>query len=147
MQVKHWRFRGEFRRAKEILSSGRIGSVRQIHNRSLVSVESSVPGVSKKPFYLDPAGGGLFMGWSTHNFDLIRWLADCEPKQVFATVTSFSDHSIPELTTMLQELIDSIREDREPSVTGTGGRVAVEPCLAARESARTGHTIELPLSH
>ena len=116
MQVKHWRFRGEFRRAKEILSSGRIGSVRQIHNRSLMSIESSVPGVSKKLFYLDPAGGGLFMGWSTHKFDLIRWLADSEPKQVFATVTF-----IPELTTMFQELIDSICEDRETSVTGTGG--------------------------
>ena len=86
-----------------------------------MSIESSVPGVSKKPFYLDPAGGGLFMGWSTHKFDLIRWLADSEPKQVFATVTSFGDHSIPELTTILQELIDSICEDRETSVTGTGG--------------------------
>ena len=42
------------------------------------------------------------MGWSIHKFDLIRWLADSEPKQVFATVTF-----IPELTTMFQELIDS----------------------------------------
>ena len=169
------------------------------------------------------------MGWGTHNFDLVRWLADSEPKRIFATVTSFGDHSIPELTTMAQvdfsndalaqvwisaeltgpafaeslfhtqivcekgtldldgigrikvgedgrwtnvweqpkfdpqdpldprrleayasmveEFVASIREDREPSVTGADGRAAVELCLAARESARTGRAIELPLSH
>jgi len=228
MQVKHWRFRGVFRRAMEILRGGSLGSVRQIHNRSLVPVELSVAGAKKKPFYLDPAGGGLFMGWGAHNFDLIRWLAGSEPKRVFATVTSFGDHGIPDLTTMaqvvfankviaqvwistelpgppfadslfhtqivcetgtldlngvgrlqvgqaghwrtvweqpefdprdpldplrlegyaamIQEFIDAIREEREPSVTGADGRAAVELCIAARNSGRMGTVIELPLS-
>lgn len=228
MQVKHWRFREVHRRAKELLRGGSLGAVRQIHNRTLVPVESSVAGVRKKPFYLDPAGGGLFMGWCSHNFDLVRWLADSEPKRVFATVTSYGDHAIPELTTMaqivfangaaaqvwisaelpgpafaqslfhtqlicengvldldgvgriqvgqggewrniweqprfdpqdpldprrlegfaamVQEFIDSIRKDREASVTGADGRAAVELCLAARESAKQGCAVDLPLS-
>ena len=227
MQVKHWRFREVHRRAKELLREGSLGVVRQIHNRTLVPVESSLAGVRKKPFYLDPASGGLFMGWCSHNFDLVRWLADSEPKRVFATVTSYGDHSIPELTTMaqivfassataqvwisaelpgpafaqslfhtqlvcengvldldgvgriqvgqggewrsiweqpkfdpqnpldprrlegfaamVQEFIDAIREDREPSVTGADGRAAVELCLAARESAKRGSAVDLPL--
>ena len=102
MQVKHWRFRRVHRRAIEILRAGDLGAVRQIHNRTLVPVESSVAGVKKKPFYLDPAGGGLFMGWCTHNFDLVRWLVESEARQVYAMVTSFGDHAIPELTTMAQ---------------------------------------------
>ena len=46
---------------------------------------------------------------------------------------------------MVQEFIDAIREDREPSVTGEDGRAAVELCLAARESAKQGCAVDLPL--
>ncbi len=102
MQVKHCRFREVHRRAIELLREGNLGPVRQIHNRTMVPVQSSEAGVRKKPFYLDPSGGGLFMGCCTHNFDLVRWLAGSEPKRVFATVTSYGDHAIPELTSMAQ---------------------------------------------
>ncbi|HEY0307551.1 MAG TPA: Gfo/Idh/MocA family oxidoreductase [Acidobacteriaceae bacterium] len=42
-----------------------------------------------------------------------------------------------------QEFIDSILEDREPSVTGEDGRAAVEVALAAYQSAAEGRTIHL----
>ena len=227
MQVKHWRYRGVHRRAIQVLCEGKLGAVRQIQNRTLVPVESSLAGVDKKPFYLDPAGGGLFMGWCTHNFDLIRWLARSEARRIFAVVTSYGNHDIPELTTMAQivfannavaqlwmsaelpgpafadslfhthvvcengtldidglgriqvgrdgqwrniweqpafnpqdpldpmrlegfvamvdEFIGAIRENREPAVTGADGRAAVELCLAARESAKLGRAVDLPL--
>lgn len=228
MQVKHWRFRGVSVRAKKILGDGRLGRVRQVHNRTLVPVQMSISGVEKKPFYLDPKGGGLFMGWCSHNFDFVRWIAGAEAKRVFAAVVSHGDHSIPDLTTMaqiefaneaiaqvwvsaelegppfresqfrtqvvcehgmldldglgclrvgengewtevwrqpefdpqqdpldparlegfadmVQEFIDAVREDREPSVTGEDGRAAVELCLAARKSSSEGIAVELPL--
>ena len=43
-----------------------------------------------------------------------------------------------------QEFIDSILEDREPSVTAQDGRAAVEVAVAAYESAAQGRTIHLP---
>jgi predicted dehydrogenase len=42
-----------------------------------------------------------------------------------------------------QEFIDSILEDREPSVTAQDGRAAVEVAMAAYESASQGRTIHL----
>jgi len=42
-----------------------------------------------------------------------------------------------------QEFIDSILEDREPSVTGEDGRAAVEVATAAYQSAAEGRTIHL----
>ena len=227
MQVKHWRFRGVPHRAMELLQNGELGKVLQIHNRTLVPLELSRAGVKRKPFYLDPAGGGLFMGWCSHNFDFVRWLAGSEARCIFASVASHGNHSIPELSTqaqiefasgataqiwvsaelegppfaqsqfrsqvvcqrgtldldgvgqlrigrkgnwevvweqpafsiqdpldpvrlegfaaMVQEFVDAIREDREPSVTGSDGRAAVELCLAARKSAADQAAVEFPL--
>jgi predicted dehydrogenase len=42
-----------------------------------------------------------------------------------------------------QEFIDSIREDRSPSVAGEDGRAAVEVAIAAYKSAAEGRTIQL----
>jgi predicted dehydrogenase len=42
-----------------------------------------------------------------------------------------------------QEFIDSILEDRTPSVTGEDGRAAVEVAAAAYRSAAEGRTIQL----
>ncbi|HOJ59534.1 MAG TPA: Gfo/Idh/MocA family oxidoreductase [bacterium] len=43
----------------------------------------------------------------------------------------------------LQDFIDSIRQNREPSITGWDGRQAVPAALAAYESSRTGKEIQL----
>jgi predicted dehydrogenase len=42
-----------------------------------------------------------------------------------------------------QEFVNSILEEREPSVTGEDGRAAVAVAEAAYESARLGQTIHL----
>lgn len=42
------------------------------------------------------------MGWSVLRFDLIRWLAGSEAHSIFAHVTSYGGHSIPDLSVMAQ---------------------------------------------
>jgi UDP-N-acetyl-2-amino-2-deoxyglucuronate dehydrogenase len=46
---------------------------------------------------------------------------------------------------VIQEFIDSIREQRSPHVGGADGRAAVEICEACLISARTGEAVSLPL--
>ena len=44
---------------------------------------------------------------------------------------------------MMQEYIDAILEDCEPSVTGKDGRAAVELCLAGLQSVREESPVQL----
>jgi predicted dehydrogenase len=46
---------------------------------------------------------------------------------------------------VIQEFVDSIREQRPPSVGGAEGRAAVEICEACLISAKTGEAVSLPL--
>jgi predicted dehydrogenase len=46
---------------------------------------------------------------------------------------------------VIQEFVDSIREQRPPRVGGVEGRAAVEMCEACLISARTGEAVTLPL--
>ena len=46
---------------------------------------------------------------------------------------------------VIQEFVDSIREQRAPKVGGAEGRAAVELCEACLISARTGEAVTLPL--
>ena len=46
---------------------------------------------------------------------------------------------------VIQEFVDSIREQRPPRVGGAEGRAAVEICEACLISARTGAAVKLPL--
>jgi predicted dehydrogenase len=84
MVCHHWRFRGVHSRALELLRGGSLGAVRTISNHTLVSLESSLASIAARPFYLDPAGGGLLMGWAVHNFDWVRCLAAAEPETISA---------------------------------------------------------------
>lgn len=102
MMVQSQRFRGVNRRAKQLIDEGRIGTVQQLRLTAMQAVEWSVPVVRDRPWYVAPAGGGLFMGHGTHDFDMVRWLAGSEAKRVFAFVTSFGSHGIADLTTMAQ---------------------------------------------
>lgn len=227
MVVKHWRYREVHRKARAILDSGRLGRVLQLRNNSFVPLRVSVDGLKKKPFYLDPAGGGYFFGWNTHNFDLVRWLAGSDASSIFSRTGSWAEHQLENLSTMahvefdngviaqvwvnaelasavppqesmrtwvmcehgvldlagpsyldlgvdgkwervltqapfnprdpmdpnrldgyarmLQEFIDAVREDREPAITGRDGRAAVELCVAAKDSSKSGRAVDLPL--
>ena len=46
-------------------------------------------------------------------------------------------------TLHLKDFLNSIREDRDPDITGWDGRQAVAAALAAYESSRTGQEIVL----
>ena len=43
----------------------------------------------------------------------------------------------------IQDMVNAIREDREPLVNGAEGRKPLEIVLAVYESARTGETVKL----
>jgi predicted dehydrogenase len=47
---------------------------------------------------------------------------------------------------VVQEFVDSIREQRRPRVGGAEGRAAVEICEACLRSAQNGQLVRLPLS-
>lgn len=99
MVVQSQRFRGVHRRARDLIAAGRIGAVRHLRLWSLFPESWSVPVVQARPWYADPEAG-LFMSQCVHNFDLMRWLVDDEPRRVYAHVTSRGDHGIPNLSTV-----------------------------------------------
>ena len=101
------RFRGVHHRARKLIDEGRIGDVRQIRHWCLRQEQFSLDVLKDKPFYLDPAGGGLFMGFGSHVFDMVRWVAGSEARTLYAHATSYGDHSVPDLSTMAQILFEN----------------------------------------
>jgi predicted dehydrogenase len=77
--VKQWRYRGVHVRAIEALRRNAYGRVLRIDNHTLCPRALSLLTVQSKPFYTDPAGGGLLMGWAVHNLDWVRHLAGSAP--------------------------------------------------------------------
>jgi predicted dehydrogenase len=102
MVIQSQRFRGVHQRAHKLIREGRIGAVRQIRHWGLQPLQYALEAVKPRPFYLDPSGGGLFMGYAVHSFDLVRWLAGSEARSLFAHVTRYGDHHIPDLSMMAQ---------------------------------------------
>ena len=101
MQVKHWRFRGVFKRTKEILESGVIGNVRQLSLTIHLPLEHTLKDIENKPFYLDPEGGGMYMGVCSHAFDLMRFLSGSEASHIYSNIGSFNK-KVADLSTMAQ---------------------------------------------
>ena len=225
MVVQSQRFRSVHRQAHQLVREGRIGRLQQIRFWAHQNLSHTVKEVVAKPFYMDPEGGGLYMGYAVHCFDMVRWIAGAEALSVYASVQSFGDHPVPDAHTMalvrfaggavaqlwislempvvgfpgsrfhtqvvgskglldfdgyshldvadetgwqrvaeqapldlrnpadpvrlrayadlVQDFIDSVADGLAPSVTGEDGRRAVELCLAARQSARTGQPVAL----
>jgi predicted dehydrogenase len=102
MVVQSQRFRGVHQRAKQILVDRTLGSVWQLRHWASQPLDNAQKLVSNSPFYLDPTGGGLYMGFSVHNFDLVRWLVGAEVSTVYAQVNRYGDHPIPNLSMMAQ---------------------------------------------
>lgn len=99
MIVQTQRFRGVHQRAKNLITEGQIGAVRQLRLWSLFADAWTVPVVESRPWYADP-DAGIFMSQGVHNFDLMRWLAGSEATRVFANVTSHGAHGLPNLSTV-----------------------------------------------
>jgi myo-inositol 2-dehydrogenase/D-chiro-inositol 1-dehydrogenase len=97
MVVQSQRFRGVHQRAKRLLDAGHIGRLREMRLWSLFPAAWSEPAVASRPWYRDPLAG-LFMSQSVHNFDLLRWLIGDEARSIYARITSYGAHGIPNLS-------------------------------------------------
>ena len=102
MVVQSQRFRRAHQLARQWINEGRIGSVHQIRHWGLQPLDNSLKVVGDRPFYLDEAGGGLFMGYNVHTFDMVRWLAGDNAASIFAQINRYGTHHIPNLSSMAQ---------------------------------------------
>ena len=84
MQVQSQRFRAIHQRARQLLDAGRIGRLWQVRSVSMLDAKWSEAVLRDRPWYLDPRGGGLLLSQLVHNFDMLRWMAGSDAKQVFA---------------------------------------------------------------
>jgi predicted dehydrogenase len=107
MVIQSQRFRGVHQRAKQILAERTLGTVWQLRHWANQPLEHAQKLVAKSPFYLDPAGGGLYMGFSVHNFDLVRWLVGAEVATVYAQASRYGEHHISNLSVMVQLRFDN----------------------------------------
>jgi predicted dehydrogenase len=84
--------------------------------------------------WLDLAGYKFAEFASHESAQLERLYSEAE----FDITDSSSPERLRAYAAMVQELVDTIREDREPTVGGADGRSAVALCVAAAASARSG---------
>jgi UDP-N-acetyl-2-amino-2-deoxyglucuronate dehydrogenase len=82
---------------------------------------------------------------------IVKWAVPGEPEPDFGDGGQGSLGSDPRAIGMrghiiqLQDFVDSLREGRDPMVTGEDARPAVEIILAVYRSAQTGQPVRLPL--
>ena len=102
MVVQSQRFRGAHQRLRQVLEQRVIGEVHQIRHWLLHPLKQAEYLTRTRPFYLDPAGGGVFMGYTVHSFDMVRWLAGSNITTVFANLSSYGNHELDDLSMMAQ---------------------------------------------
>jgi UDP-N-acetyl-2-amino-2-deoxyglucuronate dehydrogenase len=100
--VKTERYRRLTRQAKQLIEAGQIGSIRMLRTVSCFPISLGQEILESRPWYGDPAGGGLFMSMASHNADMLLWLNGVRVVQVFAQGTTFSDISLPAQSVMAQ---------------------------------------------
>src|SRR5262249_16055779 len=100
--VKTERYRRVTRRAKELIDSGRIGPIRMLRTVSCFPEPVGRYIRSSRPWYTNPAGGGLFMSMASHNADVLLWLAGLRARRVFAQANTFGSSGVPALSMMAQ---------------------------------------------
>ncbi len=100
--VKTERYRRLTRNAKRLIDDGTIGRVCMLRTTSAFPAPVGRQILESRPWYADPAGGGLFMGIASHNTDFLRWLTGASATHVFAQVNTFSDVGVPAQTVMAQ---------------------------------------------
>lgn len=93
------RFDASFREAKEIIKSGAIGDVVQIH--------SNTRGPSKpKPWMYDiKMSNGILAEVNSHDIDAVRWMADSDIDTVYAVAGNFRN---PEAKENYPDYYDSV---------------------------------------
>jgi myo-inositol 2-dehydrogenase/D-chiro-inositol 1-dehydrogenase len=100
--VKTERYRSVTIRAKQLIDKGRIGPIWMLRTISCFPASVGRDILASRPWYADPASGGLFMSMASHNADMLLWLTGARPKQIFAQANTFGDASVPALSVMAQ---------------------------------------------
>jgi predicted dehydrogenase len=100
--VKTERYRRLTKQAKQLIEAGQIGSIRMLRTVSCFPISLGQEILESRPWYGDPAGGGLFMSMASHNADMLLWLNGGRVVQVFAQATTFSDINLPAQSVMAQ---------------------------------------------
>jgi predicted dehydrogenase len=100
--VKTERYRDLTMRAKQVIETGQIGPIWMLRTISCFPEAVGRDILTSRPWYTDPAGGGLFMSMASHNADMLLWLTGARPKQVFAQANTFGDGDVPVQSVMAQ---------------------------------------------
>jgi len=100
--VKTERYRDLTMRAKQVIEAGQIGPIWMLRTISCFPEAVGRDILTSRPWYTDPAGGGLFMSMASHNADMLLWLTGARPKQVFAQANTFGDGDVPVQSVMAQ---------------------------------------------
>jgi len=100
--VKTERYRPITKLVKKMIDEGAIGEIHMMRTVSVypMSLGSSI--LETRPFYKDPASGGLFMSIACHNADFLFWLSGLKAIQVYAQANTYSALNTPEQSVMAQ---------------------------------------------
>lgn len=105
--VKTERYRDLTIRAKQVIDAGEIGPIWMLRTISCFPEAVGHDILTSRPWYTDPAGGGLFMSMASHNSDMLLWLTGAKPKQIFAQVHTFGNSGVPAQSVMAQIAFDN----------------------------------------
>jgi len=100
--VKTERYRRTSRAARELIDSGRVGDIRMLVTVSCFPEHVAGTIFASRPWYLDPASGGLFLSMATHNADLLLWLVGRPAVSVYAQAATYGNLGAPNLSVMAQ---------------------------------------------
>ena len=100
MCVHNWKQAPAFQRARELLSEGRIGELREVvvaRLRTAPAGAGGSAGVSGERWRLDAAtGGGILIDHGWHVFYLMQWLIGASPESVAAQLDCPAGGSVDE---------------------------------------------------
>jgi len=98
--VQTARYTAPARAAHELIADGRIGEVRMLQLSWLEAGYSPATPEGENRWVTDPAEGGAFLDAGVHAFDLLRWLAKSEAKQIFGRALTYLAEPLPYLSGM-----------------------------------------------
>lgn len=90
------RFQQPIKRAKQLLDEGSAGELVAISAVKLGRLPTSAPGPMSAAWFLNPeiAGGGGFLDIGIHAADALCWLAESDPRRVYARIGALL-HQLP----------------------------------------------------
>ena len=152
------RFDPEFAQAKKMTGEGKIG------NPQIIKITNRDPGIPPVEFI--KTSGGMFMDFSIHDFDMIRYIMNKKVTEIFAKGLVFMDPAVGEAgdidTALISvtfedgtyAVIDNSRKaiygyDQRMEIFGDGGMIQVENNLYHRNivSDEKGIHHALPLNN